>query len=70
MKASAFLYGAEPEEWVYLPYIISVEKKIFLSSKLLNELLAVPYQERDDYRIREVREAIKFNEYLIKETVK
>lgn len=70
MKASVYLYGTEPTAWVDLPYIQAVEKKIQLGYELLDELLHEHYKDRDDYRITEVRRAIKFNEELIRETVR
>ncbi|MGG7049099.1 MULTISPECIES: hypothetical protein [unclassified Campylobacter] len=64
MKSTKYLYGVS---LCQLPDASEHFKtKIKNGKKLLNELLALPLELRDDERINEVAKAIKFNEKLLK----
>lgn len=60
-------YNSDLLEIKNMTYADAIKYKIYLGTKLIAELLNVPYMKRDEHRIRDVYKAIKFNKELLKE---
>lgn len=67
MKSTVYLYNLKPEDLMSLNYEDAIRLKITKANEVLKELLEVNYQDRDDAKIRDVFNAIKFNKSLLME---
>lgn len=69
IKQSTYLYGDSynPAMLHNLPYMYALILKIYWSRELVEQLLAIPYMERDMRRINDSLKAQKFNQTLIDE---
>ena len=67
MKTSEYLYGTSADAWASLEYKKALKKRVMLARKLLDRLTEEDLHNKDFYRIKEVTEAIEFNETLLKE---
>ena len=60
MKTTEYLYGKDISNF-------PDAKEHYKAKILLKELVNAPYEQRDEQRIRDVTQAIKFNERLLNE---
>lgn len=67
MKSSNYLYKDLSQNIATMPYEEALLHKIEEAEKLIKELLKVHYSKRDMTRLRDIRNAVSFNEKLIKE---
>lgn len=67
MKTCRYLYNINGAELKDMLYIEAIEYKITKAKQLIEELQNVGIWNRDDVRIRDVVNAIKFNERLLNE---
>lgn len=68
MRDTEYLYGElDMTEIRELAYIQALLRKNNYARELIDQLLEVPYLDRDNLRIKEIGKAIKFNESLIQE---
>lgn len=67
MKSTKELYDIEPKELIDMTYLDAIRYKIYKAKSLITELQEVHYMNRDDYRINELIDAIKFNKALLNE---
>lgn len=65
MKTTEYLYGKDISNFPDAKE--HYKAKIEASKTLLKELVNAPYELRDEQRIRDVTQAIKFNERLLNE---
>ena len=65
MKTTEYLYGKDISNFPDAKE--HYRAKIEASKILLKELVDAPYEQRDEQRIRDVTQAIKFNERLLNE---
>lgn len=65
MKTTEYLYGKDISNFPDAKE--HYKAKIEASKILLKELVNAPYELRDEQRIRDVTQAIKFNERLLNE---
>lgn len=65
MKTTEYLYGKDISNFPDAKE--HYKAKIEASKILLKELVNAPYEQRDEQRIRDVTQAIKFNERLLNE---
>lgn len=65
MKTTEYLYGKDISNFPDAKE--HYQAKIEASKLLLKELVNAPYEQRDEQRIRDVTQAIKFNERLLNE---
>lgn len=65
MKTTEYLYGKDISNFPDAKE--HYRAKIEASKLLLKELVNAPYEQRDEQRIRDVTQAIKFNERLLNE---
>lgn len=65
MKTTEYLYGKDISNFPDAKE--HYRAKIEASKILLKELVNAPYEQRDEQRIRDVTQAIKFNERLLNE---
>lgn len=65
MKTTEYLYGKDISNFPDAKE--HYRAKIEASKLLLKELVNAPYELRDEQRIRDVTQAIKFNERLLNE---
>lgn len=65
MKTTEYLYGKDISNFPDAKE--HYKTKIEASKILLKELVNAPYEQRDEQRIRDVTQAIKFNERLLNE---
>ena len=65
MKTTEYLYGKDINNFPDAKE--HYRAKIEASKILLKELVNAPYEQRDEQRIRDVTQAIKFNERLLNE---
>jgi len=65
MKTTEYLYGKDISNFPDAKE--HYQAKIEASKILLKELVNAPYEQRDEQRIRDVTQAIKFNERLLNE---
>lgn len=65
MKTTEYLYGKDISNFPDAKE--HYKAKIEASKILLKELVDAPYELRDEQRIRDVTQAIKFNERLLNE---
>lgn len=65
MKTTEYLYGKDISNFPDAKK--HYKAKIEASKILLKELVNAPYEQRDEQRIRDVTQAIKFNERLLNE---
>ena len=65
MKTTEYLYGKDISNFPDAKE--HYKAKIEASKLLLKELVDAPYELRDEQRIRDVTQAIKFNERLLNE---
>lgn len=65
MKTTEYLYGKDISNFPDAEE--HYKAKIEASKLLLKELVDAPYEQRDEQRIRDVTQAIKFNERLLNE---
>ncbi len=66
-KTTQYLYGISAEEFRDMSYVDALEHKILSGKELLNTLVAVNFNDRDNKRIQDVLSAIKFNKELLLE---
>ena len=66
-KTTQYLYGISAEEFKDMSYVDALEHKILSGKELLNTLVAVNFNDRDNKRIQDVLSAIKFNKELLLE---
>jgi len=67
MKATTYLYGVEPTEFVNLPYGEALLYKLAAGKRLVYELIEEHYSSRDDIRINAIGKADKHNRALLEE---
>lgn len=67
MKPSNYLYKNLSPDLANMTYKAALLHKIEEAKALSRELLDVHYTTRDNQRLREIRDAISFNETLLKE---
>lgn len=67
MKSTEYLYGVPAQKFSQLSYTEALHYRIKSAQTLVAELLAPPYNERDQVRLTDVLKAIKFNEDLLRE---
>lgn len=65
MKTTEYLYGKDISNFPDAKE--HYRAKIEASKILLKELVNAPYEQRDEQRIRDVTQSIKFNERLLNE---
>lgn len=65
MRTTEYLYGKDISNFPDAKE--HYKAKIEASKILLKELVDAPYEQRDEQRIRDVIQAIKFNERLLNE---
>ena len=65
MKTTEYLYGKDISNFPDAKE--HYRAKIEASKLLLKKLVNAPYEQRDEQRIRDVTQAIKFNERLLNE---
>jgi hypothetical protein len=66
-KSTEYLYDMPAVSFSDMRYKVAVEYKIEKAKELLDHLLDVPFEQRDDSRVLAVHKAIKFNEALLEE---
>lgn len=65
--STEYLYGVQPNTFKHLAYDQALKFKILSAKQLVEVLIEVPYETRDDFRINKVLSAIKFNQHLLDE---
>lgn len=66
-KTTQYLYGISAEEFRDMSYVDALEHKIISGKELLNTLVDVTFNDRDNRRVQDVLSAIKFNKELLLE---
>lgn len=66
-KTTQYLYGISAEEFRDMSYVDALEHKIISGKELLNTLVDVNFNDRDNKRMQDVLSAIKFNKELLLE---
>ena len=67
MKTSFHLYGVTPNVYEHLPYREALCTKLLHASNLIDTLVAVNFEDRDDERLQDVIKAVKHTENLLAE---